>query len=1043
MSLFSSDMRVANTAAPSFQSQANVSQYGWTGADQGHYNQLIQYVDECRKIYLSLEEKIIYIEEILKEVESIDAQVKYVEQMTQAVIEAKDQTFGYATEVQDMYNEVKPMYENFVLSYTDFNTKYTDFLSKYPKTLEAAANAKVSETNAAKSAQDAADIAEELRKGQVYRGTWNMEKNASYPPKPDTNSVWDVVLNEGSIEYRFDGKLWYWGDRLLYLKDDDAYTQIEAGGSVTSVNGKKGAVTITAADVHAAPEGFGLGDAKMTALGSTSCNDAVGTGWYGINSATTDTPTGTGPSGGVLQTMKWGGGVVMQVFYNFTSDRTYTRRLNSGTWSAWVELYSTFNKPSPDAIGALNKNGDTMTGNFGLNTNSLTGANNSVIMRDYNNGNVTLSGGLKSDGTAGDLYIGHTSAVSGTAGANTRNVQLRAPMIWGATNTSIVDTAGINSEFFKGPIRTEKDDKNVYHTVVGGTDTVNRGRTIIAGGECGKHIADNIATGAEQVHIGGDDNSGVFVHTGLQTGWGTDTHKIAKFQAGELYLGKGVSQVYHQGYKPTADDVGVTNVGMGGSVVNVNDVGITDLNKIKTSGHYYTSNATDLNRPSSAAGPIVHVQGAAGYQQYVRDNNFMFRGFTGTDFKPWQTVYHTGYKPTAADVGALPIGGGKLTGSLSIAPAQGQNGVSIFQTPNTGTNAIGVSGHTADGSQIVWGSGVYYSGGNPQYAYFGFGSQPWTHGLKVHGNRVSATGTFETEAGTISANNGRFLCNHAHYPMFEMHIPGVAANAIYTQANGNMMFVQSNGSGSGVATYAQFNATVADFNGRLTSKTINRSWGGIGLSGLYVMPTNTAGNGTLESCVSMRSFWPGVYESEAMFGTYHGSDWNTTSMVLSNYNHSTGTNTAWFFRNNGTFEKLGGFALSGDGNLKGSVYGGDWITNWLARNYAPASDVNLKKIVGESVVDALGQIAKMKFHSYVWEDEGFAKETVKLNRLGVIAQEVEAIDPNYTRDIPTHNVDGEEESIKVLDTANLLALALKAIQELQAEVQDLKTQLNK
>lgn len=801
-------------------------------------------------------------------------------------------------------------------------------------------NALISEEEAKKSFDLTYAIYEDLKKGQVYRGLWNPH-TAAYPDNGGTNSVWDVVLNESEIEHNWNGIKWFWGDRLVYVKDANEYQQLESGlsGGVVSVNGKKGAVSLTASDV-----------------------------------------------------------------------------------------------------GALNKAGDTMTGNFGLNTNSLTGANNSVIIRDYNNGNVTLSGGLKADGTAGDLYIGHNSAVSGTAGANTRNVQLRAPMLWGATNTSIVDTAGINSEFFKGPIRTEKDANNVYHTVVGGTDTVNRGRTIIAGGECGKHIADNIATGSEQVHIGGDQNNGVYVHTGLQSGWGTDTHKIAKFESGELYLGKGTSRVYHQGYKPTAADVGVTNVGMGGGAVNINDVGITDLNKIKTSGHYYTSNTSDLNRPSSAAGPVVHVQGAAGYQQYVRDNSFMFRGFTGTTFQPWQTVYHTGYKPTAVDVGALPITGGRIIGTFEVAPAQGTNGINLLQTPNTGTNAIGVHGFTPNGSAIQWGSGVYYSGGVAQYAYHGWGTQPWVNGLKITSDSVYSNGLLGTEAGPIVANNGRFLCNSPNYPMFEMHIPGKVANAIYTEANENMILCKSNGSGANAATYATINATVAEFSGKVQSRTVNRSWGSMGTSGLYVIPTNNAGNGVLESCVSMRSFFPGVYESEAMFGTYHGGDWNNTSMVLSNYNRSTGVNMAWYFRNNGTFEKQGGFAITNDGNIKGSVYGGDWLTNWLARNYAPASDVNLKKIVGESKVDALGQVAKMKFHAYVWENEGFAKGTVKLNRLGVIAQEMEAIDPNYTRDVPTHNADGEEESIKVLDTANLLAVALKAIQELTERVATLEAE---
>lgn len=810
MSMFSTDIRVANTAAPSFQSQANVSQYGWTGADQGHYNQLIQYVDECRKIYLSLEEKILYVEEILKEVEDIDAQVKYVEQMTKAVIEAKDQTFEYATEVQDMYNEVKPMYENFVLSYTEFNTKYTDFLAKYPEVLEAATNAKVSETNAAQSAQDAADIAEELRKGQVYRGTWNIEANNSYPPRPDTNSVWDVVLNESSVEWLFDGQTWYWGDRILYLKDDNAFTQIESGSTVTSVNHKTGAVTLTYQDVHAAPEGFGLGDAKMTALGTASCNDAVGTGWYGINSATTETPIGTGPSGSVLQTMKWGGGVVMQVFYNLTSDRTYTRRLNSGTWSAWVELYSTFNKPSPNAIGAVNKAGDAMTGHL-----ILTDANTTI----RNSGNTNM---------------------------------LRA------SNQS---------------------------TVVGNSE----GRT----------------------YVDSKDN------------------------------------------------------------------------------------------------PVVRI------------------GSPNTEHK----IYHEGFKPTAGVVGALPITGGKLTGTLSIAPAVGQNGVSIFQSPNTSTNAIGVSGLTSDGSQVVWGSGVLYSGGNPQYAYYGWGSSPWETGLKINSNGTYVTGLLGTENGSIVANNGRFLCNtNTILPMFEMHIPGKVANAIYTETNGNMVFSRSNGSGSNVGTYLQLNTNIADFANRLQCRTTNRSWGAMGQSGVYVVPTNNAGNDILESCVSLRSFWPGVYESEAMFGVYHGADWNNTALILNNWNNTLGKQFTWYFRNNSALQKPNGTVMTAWGDVDSPLFKGT-MTSWMMDNFS-AGGLNINaRDTHQSEKSALSDISKMKFYSNARSGVGFS------------AEDLEELDEGYVKTVKTY---GEEAtSVKALDTANLLALALKAIQELQAEVQDLKTQLNK
>lgn len=250
MSLFSNDMRVANTAAPSFQSQANVGQYGWTGADQGHYNQLVQYVDECRKIWLNLGEKISYVEELLKDVDDIDAQVKYIEQIANEVSKWRTEVIAARDQTTNMYNQLLPEFADFTTNYEDFSNKYTDIVKMHSETEQAAIAAAVSANEALVSANEAKEIAEELRQGNVYRGTWNPH-TGSYPNNGGTNSTWDVILNEGELEYTWNGILWFWGDRLVYLKNTNEYQQIESGGSVSSVNGKKGAVTLVAADVNA------------------------------------------------------------------------------------------------------------------------------------------------------------------------------------------------------------------------------------------------------------------------------------------------------------------------------------------------------------------------------------------------------------------------------------------------------------------------------------------------------------------------------------------------------------------------------------------------------------------------------------------------------------------------------------------------------------------------------------------------------------------------------------------------------------------------
>ncbi|GAB52000.1 hypothetical protein [Atlantibacter hermannii] len=65
-------------------------------------------------------------------------------------------------------------------------------------------------------------------------------------------------------------------------------------------------------------------------------------------------------------------------------------------------------------------------------------ARGAVVLRDFNNGNVTLCGGLKPDGTAGDLYLGYNST---SANAYTNTVRLDSPLTWQG-KSNLVDANG-------------------------------------------------------------------------------------------------------------------------------------------------------------------------------------------------------------------------------------------------------------------------------------------------------------------------------------------------------------------------------------------------------------------------------------------------------------------------------------------------------------------------------------------------------------------------------------------------------------------------
>lgn len=55
---------------------------------------------------------------------------------------------------------------------------------------------------------------------------------------------------------------------------------------------------------------------------------------------------------------------VQQQYHCYASTRVYTRASVGTGWSAWALSYSTQSKPTPADIGAVNKSGDTMTGNL-------------------------------------------------------------------------------------------------------------------------------------------------------------------------------------------------------------------------------------------------------------------------------------------------------------------------------------------------------------------------------------------------------------------------------------------------------------------------------------------------------------------------------------------------------------------------------------------------------------------------------------------------------------------------------------------------------
>ena len=94
-----------------------------------------------------------------------------------------------------------------------------------------------------------------------------------------------------------------------------------------------------------------------------------------------------------------------------------------------------------------------------------------------------------------------------------------------------------------------------------------------------------------------------------------------------------------------------------------------------------------------------------------------------------------------------------------------------------------------------------------------------------------------------------------------------------------------------------------------------------------------------------------------------------------------------------------------------------------------ASDARLKSDI-HTINDALGIVGKLRGVSYKWLRDGKSD-------IGVIAQEVEQVIPEVVKTKKTLGLDGEEE-IKTVDYGKMVGVLINAINELKAEIEELK-----
>lgn len=439
------------------------------------------------------------------------------------------------------------------------------------------------------------------------------------------------------------------------------------------------------------------------------CNNAILPGNYGIFANTANTPHGTGPSGSTLLVTRWGNGSSTQIFFTYTQDRVFVRRMYIGIWQDWFELYSTKNKQpvggmglgvgdSPNAItltgGVRDFNLLKTTGVFTIDGNWLNGTDNTASATGHNGvvevkqrfyDNFTIQKFTRQINTSGfSQEIQFTRAWNNVTDGWSPWVPSG---MWESVNTYRTGILRLNN--------TTNDDsvypyvsyaKEKYRDGVAVGTPYTIGEVSFRVGTANRydpHSGDQLSRilgQATNTATSGEYEGSLFLASRYRKGSDgvtsdTSTLALSRAVGAEFtHAGKKVQintgnviadNVYLNTVQDTANN-SLTRVdyvkgliaGSLSSIIPLKDA--DDLDNIKTSGFYSqvaNAKATLANHyPVEKAGNLIVTTSAGTIQKYWVYNSsevWSRAQYSSGAWKPWYRDYNEEFKPTAADVGTM------------------------------------------------------------------------------------------------------------------------------------------------------------------------------------------------------------------------------------------------------------------------------------------------------------------------------------------------------------------------------------------------------
>ncbi len=658
---------------------------------------------------------------------------------------------------------------------------------------------------------------------------------------------------------------------------------------------------------------------------------------------------------------------------------------DSGIWTSGTisengqRVYSPNNKPSPSTLGAVNKAGDTMTGNL-----TITSANADpklIVHRTNLDGNVnigfkTQSGNITYFGLRSDGHFGYKTDADVSSG----------------------------NKIYSTGFKPNSDDTGSLAKNRGQV-TSNDWNTLTNAGS----YSVNNASGANKPAVVGCPTVYNYGTLFVQNN-GTTINQLYLANNGTMWVRDKWSSNAWRNW---------TQVLTGDSYHISTSVNLDDYSSTGFYNMYKGSGVTFTNAPSEFSYGTLQVigRGRAGASfvtqivTYRESGRQMIRTRNdgGMAWTPWKKIYSESQKPTASDVGlsnvpntvhttaatantvAVRDSAADINVRLVRSNYQNQNTISgamAFRVNNSSDNYVRFCSDT--GAIRTWLSTYSKSESDGRYAYKAGSSSQDFEGKKIKGHGTGNdyhTGAFEA-IGNGSTNTV--------YPTYGFHQPGMYASSIQLRGAAQFHFIAQ-----GASSHAHIYVHNVNLYGGVISNGGGSSW----------ISQKTASDVPLQCTGQSTQGDGGTYKAAVRF---NGRTKTYTMGSIANIG------MGFYGYNNGTTANQTDFSCSMDGS-----------GNWKASgNVGAYSDKRVKTNIVK-IENALDKVTAIGGYTYDRTDIDDGKRHV-----GVIAQEVEAVMPELVDTF--HNHSNGIKDFKSVNYGNITALLIEAIKELKDEIEVLK-----